>query len=87
MSLLSRLESLDSFGKTGQDCTAVDYNMELPQPASYTDVHLGHKIPLLPFSRITDYYSSCGKLFEEKYKDLYTERYTSHHASCFLLSA
>ena len=46
VSLLTRPASLDSFGVTGQDCTAVDYNMEVPQPSSYTDVHLGHKIPL-----------------------------------------
>ena len=65
VSLLTRLESLDNFCKTGQDCTAVNYNMEVPQPSSYTDVHLGHKISFLSFSRITDYYSSCGELFKE----------------------
>jgi hypothetical protein len=61
-------------GRGTQDQPVPEFHMTLPDPSVYMDLHSGHNLPLLPYSRVADYYSVNGKQFDEKYKELYKQR-------------
>jgi hypothetical protein len=74
--IFSRLTYLDVIGRTSAaDILEPEFNMDLPEPSSFIDIHCGHKISNLPLSRIEDYMQACGKQFDNKFKELYQQRY------------
>jgi hypothetical protein len=75
VAICSRLTYLDVIGRsTAPDIVEPEFHMNLPEPSSFTDVHGGHTVPLLQFSRIVDYLQACGKNFDDKFKELYKQR-------------
>lgn len=56
----------------------MEYDMTLPHPDLFKDIHSDSDVPKVSDSSITSYYSAVDKVFEtQKYKQLYEERLVS----------
>lgn len=71
--LIFSLEQADA-SKGGHDATSQEFQMILPPPENFKDVHGGTRFPHLTEDRVEAYLILFGKKMESKMQDFYNNR-------------